>query len=126
LFFFFSFIINSLIVFYLIPYIWLLYSNQVKYILNNGLKNFSQVLSMLLKNTLNFWDFLLLPFVFWIFRGVFLAPSQQYAALNYNEIGLNSLVAMPSRFIKLLTGFFTTLFPLLTEMFGTIEFIILF
>src|SRR5690606_21527519 len=70
--------------------------------------------------------FLLLPFVFWIFRGVFLAPSQQYAALNYNEIGLNSLVAMPSRFIKLLTGFFTTLFPLLTEMFATIEFIILF
>src|SRR5690606_30286881 len=73
--FFFSFMINSFIVFYLIPFIWILYSHEMKYILNNGLKNLSEVLSMLIKNTIRYWDFLLLPFVFWIFKGVFLAPS---------------------------------------------------
>ncbi|TCK84905.1 hypothetical protein [Albibacterium bauzanense] len=124
--FFFSFMINSFVVFYLIPFIWILYSNEIKYILNSGLKNFAEVFSMLIKNTLRYWDFLLLPFIFWIFKGVFLAPSQQYAALNYNEIGLNSLVAMPTRLIKFSTGFFTTLVPLLQEMFTSIEFIVLF
>jgi hypothetical protein len=124
--FFFSFMINSFIVFYLIPFIWILYSNEMKYILNNGLKNLSEILSMLIKNTLRYWDFLLLPFVFWIFKGVFLAPSQQYAALNYNEIGLSSLRAVPSRLINFSTGFFNSLIPLLQEMFTSLEFIVLF
>ncbi|NEU10291.1 hypothetical protein GZH53_18350 [Flavihumibacter sp. R14] len=72
----------------------------------------------ILRRLISWTDFLLLPFLFWSFRHLFLKPSNLYAIENYNEISIYSLVAFPKNLLSTINN---SLFGLGYEIFGTIS-----
>jgi hypothetical protein len=66
---------------------------------------FNLALLKKLTHSLFCWfDFFILPFLFWIFRLVFLKPSGLYAQSGYNEISLKNVLLFPFGLFKTLQG----------------------
>ncbi len=75
--FFVSFFVNSLLVFYLVPMLYLIYFYRDK------IKNVFD----LLKNLLRYWDFLILPLLFFALRHLFFSP-----VINYNKMEIKNIL----------------------------------
>lgn len=54
---------------------------------------------IILNKLLTWSDFMLIPFVFWIFRAVFLKPTGIYATIGYREFTINSVLLTPINLI---------------------------
>lgn len=80
----FSFFTNSLLMFYSIIFLYIIYINR------NSLKSIAAFGSLLLKNV----DFLLLPFVFWIIKKIYFVPYGLYS--GYNNLELRGLLKAPT------------------------------
>ena len=109
LFYFLSFFTNSLLFFYILPLFFAFFYTSFTYPFR--LENVKNWFFIILKRI----DFFLLPIAFWIMRLNFFMPSQQYEALGYNEVNLETLLQIPYRTAVLLKIFVTDLFPFVTE-----------
>lgn len=54
---------------------------------------------LILPRLINWADFILLPFIFWIFRALYLKPTGIYATEGYREFSLNSVLLTPINLI---------------------------
>lgn len=126
IFFFISFITASLVFFYLIPLLLVIFYDDLRFIREHKIQNSKIILNSLINSIISYIDFILLPVVFWIFRSFYFSPSLQYKLLNYNEIKLKSFFELPYRLIRSIYTFFITLYPLLKELIQNLEFILLF
>lgn len=82
--FFFSFIVNSLLVFYAIVLLYILYTLYDKDTTGTGLQQLLIITKIFLKKYL---DFLLLPIVFFVYKSMYMVPDGLYA--NYNSLSFN-------------------------------------
>lgn len=122
--FFISFFTNSLLFFYILPIFFIFfYEDWMKFFS----KNYSSV-KLLMEGIyirfLSYIDFFLLPFLFWVIRLMLFMPTMQYAK-DYNQLTLQSLVAIPFRILKFfyITG--ATIVPLLREFAQSWEILVL-
>jgi len=76
-------------------------------------------LRQLVHKLISWSDFVLVPFVFWIFRALFLAPTGIYAAENYRGFSVSSVLLTPIKliesFIQNFIGLGITASPLITN-----------
>jgi hypothetical protein len=121
---FISFSTVSLVFFYLIPFLFIIFLEEIQILIKNGTKNITELFNIVVKKIVKFLDFLFLPILFWIIKTSFFSPSNNY--VGYNEIKLESFVEIPYRLIRSIYSFFITLYPLLKELFQNLEFILLF
>ncbi len=83
--FFLSFFVSSLLVFYMLPFsILFIKINDIKFDATSIWLSIKSLFK--LKNIIRVADYLLLPFVFWIFKNYFFPPSGLYAQDGYNKI----------------------------------------
>ena len=114
-FFFFSFFTNSLLFFYVLPLFFCFIYEHFNFPLTfDKIKNWFIIILKRL-------DFFLLPVIFWIIRLLFFMPSQQYSALGYNEIKLETLFQIPYRIIVLGYIFIKDFLPFIYEASGYLE-----
>jgi len=88
IFLFFSFSTNSLLVFYIIPILYILYFEK------DSFKN----IRLLSKRVLKYFDFILMPVLFYIIKTLFFKSYSIYGGY-YNTISLRSLFLSPINFI---------------------------
>lgn len=85
---------------------------------------------LILTKLLSWADFLLIPFIFWILRSVFLKPSGIYVAEGYRELSISSVLLTPIHlidvFIKNFIGIGTITDTLNISSIYTILFALLF
>ena len=99
--FFYSFTTNSLLMFYgIIPLI-LMY------------KEIPRTLNIFIKKVFHNFDFIVLPIVFWIFKTVYLVPSGEYLYQGYNTFNTWRLISYPKR---LWSSFYNSLFGIFDEV----------
>lgn len=67
---------------------------------------------LLLQRLLTWADFILIPFIFWVFRAFFLKPTGIYATIGYREFSFHSVFLMP---IKLIITFIQNFIGLATS-----------
>ncbi len=116
LFFFFSFFTNSLLVFYLVPIFLVIFLPfWQRFFSKNKILDYKIFVRKMLRQVLIHLDFFVLPFLFWVVRSLYFQPSQQYAAIGYNKIEVQSLLEIPYRFALFVYVFFVSLFPLVKE-----------
>jgi hypothetical protein len=120
IFFFISFFTNSLLFFYLIPIFFALFSESIN--LKDPYKSFQNIYKIVITKL----DFFLLPFLFWTIKSIYFLPSQQYAAIGYNQIDLSALFQVPYKMIVLMYIFIKDLYPFIKEAFEYYELWILF
>ncbi len=115
-FFFFSFFTNSLLVFYLVPiYLVIFLPFWQSFFSKNKILDYKIFLRKMFRQVLVHLDFFVLPFLFWVIKSLYFQPSQQYAAIGYNKIEVESLLEIPYRFALFVYVFFVSLFPLVKE-----------
>jgi len=108
--FFSSFLTNSLVVFYLVPYI-LLYLIVNKQVLNEIPLNFKSIIKLVkLPNIIKTSDFLVLPFVFFIVKLFFFKTSGLYAESGYNNLYFSRILKVPTYLIATIQESFFGLF----------------
>ena len=84
--FFTSFVTNSLLVFYLVPVIFIIYAEM------KNIKNFYNII----KRGIRYLDFILLPIIFFMIKMFFFKPSGIYS--QYNMITVHNLIRAPFQF----------------------------
>ncbi len=65
------------------------------YDLNINVKFNKNYFSVLLKKVFTWFDFFILPFVFWVFRAFFLKPTGVYESEGYREFSISSVLLTP-------------------------------
>lgn len=101
--FFFSFLVNSLLVFYAIVLLYLAYTLYDKYTSQTFIQQLFTLFKKFLKKYL---DFFLLPIVFFLYKTIYLVPEGLYANYNKITISLKSLLKMIYLLVK---SFYTSL-----------------
>lgn len=113
--FFLSFLVNSLLVFYAVPLLYLFYRT---YLSSSNLK----------ENILNFLktkiDFLILPIVFFIVKSIYFVPTALY--VGYNNFGIGNLFKASFYLIGSYYGSFIEPIDVSFSLFGTFESIVFF
>lgn len=94
IFFFISFITNSLLFFFLVIPLYVWYVKR------------GVTLRQVLSDWFKFADFMILPIVYWIIKTVYFNPTYFYALRGYNEIELRRLFYLPIQFIATLNETF--------------------
>ncbi len=125
LFFFISFFTNSLLFFYLLPVFFILFYDYWKILIERKFKRTGELIPLVGKRIFKYFDFFIIPFLFWIMRSLYFMPSMQYATISYNELSINSLLAIPYRIVKGAYVFAISLLPLLIDAIQNPEFLIL-
>jgi len=110
---FFSFSTNSLLVFYIIPILYIFYYESVN---SDSFKSF-------IKRIFVYTDFILIPVIFWIINKFFFKPYGMYA--NYNKITLQNILMFPKNFIISFKNCFLDVIYESFELFSFYPFIII-
>jgi len=114
-FFFISFIVNSLLFFYIIPYA-IYYLKCSKVSLPVFLSQLRAPFNLFkAKSFCRSADYLLLPILYYIFKSVFLKTDGLYNALGYNSISIKGLVKGFAKCIQAFIGSFILLFEEITK-----------
>lgn len=94
--FFFSFFVNSLLVFYLLPFAitYLFYSK-----INLPGFKFQNLYKINFRSIFKMTDLILLPFLFAIIKNIFFLPTGLYAE-NYNKISVQSIIESPMLMLR--------------------------
>jgi len=122
--FFLSFFTNSLLFFYIVPVYFIFFYEDLRCFFKGQYSGFLKIMSVFSKRILTYLDFFLLPFLFWVLRSIYFMPTMQYAK-DYNQITLESLLAIPYRIFKFIYISAATIVPLLKEFFQNPEILIL-
>ncbi len=98
--FFLSFFVNSFLFFYILPFSMLfIQKNNIKLeTIPQIWKTFKS--SVTFKNLIRIIDFILLPFIFWTFKTLFLSPSGLYVQGNYNKITIGGFILSPFKTLQ--------------------------
>ncbi len=103
-----SFLTNSFVVFYIVPYL-ILYISSNEILINKI--SFKEIKNQIkLKELFKTIDFLSLPFVFFIIKLIFFQTSGLYAETKYNELKFSSILKIPNYLIKTIQESFFGLF----------------
>jgi len=111
--FFVSFSTNSLLFFYGLIFLYIVYIDKDTFAGSIFLK--------IKKMFLNYYDFLLIPIVFWIIKNIWFKPQGLYA--GYNEVSLNKLITHP--IAEPFYRFFNVSFLMPSRLSGTLFLLIL-
>ncbi|WP_299153911.1 hypothetical protein [uncultured Christiangramia sp.] len=122
--FFLSFFTNSLLFFYIVPVYFIFFYEDLQCFFKGQYSGFLKMMGVFSKRILTYLDFFLLPFLFWVLRSIYFMPTMQYAK-DYNQITLESLLAIPYRIFKFIYITAATIVPLLKEFFQNPEILIL-
>ncbi len=115
IFFFLSFFTNSLLFFYLFPIFFVLVFENWQQWKITSFKNFKLHAGKVVKKVLKYFDFFILPFLFWTIKAIYFKPSAQYKEIGYNSLSVESLLDIPSRIIKFIYVTLSTLAPLILD-----------